>query len=718
MRRGTTTESDDESALLAGELRAMQARLDQQQEQYDSIFDATGDGLAINDLDGTLVEANPAFCRMHGYTREELLRLRPDEFVHPSCHHLFRNFIATVAAGGTFACRAIDVRKDGTLLHVDVRGSLFTFQGRPHVLGVVRDITPQVEQEALREQEVADRTSELSTLLSVSHKVASTLHLTPLSQLILEELKPVTNYTGASIGMFEGSDLTLLDSRGPDGSEAVAIGMRLSLLPEGQPIWDRIQRREPVLCADVRGEGTIAAAYRSIMGDRLESAPFRYVRSWLALPLAVGDRVIGLLSLSQEMPGHYTERHAALALAIADQVAVALENARLYEDAQEENRKTAALAEIGASVALAGSLETILGRLAGSVIKPTGAIACAVLLLEGDPPRERIAGTHGLDEGWSVAYELAIRRGARSISYQAVLEGRPLVLRDARNVILGIPEWEPIFPFVREVAWDTYVSVPLVARDRTLGSLGICYAAGDKPTDADLTFLSAVADQAAIAVDNARLFAEVQGKAALEERQRLARELHDSVSQALYGIALGARTARSLLDRDPSRLAEPLDYVLSLAEAGLAEMRALIFELRPESLATEGLVAALGRQATLLRIRHGLSVQLEVGTEPEVSLECKEALYRIAQEAAQNIVKHARAAEVQIRLSESDGAICLEVRDDGAGFDSGGTFPGHLGLRSMEERATWLGGSFELQSTPGKGTILRAKLPCAPAETV
>src|SRR5581483_1884348 len=107
------------------------------------------------------------------------------------------------------------------------------------------------------------------------------------------------------------------------------------------------------------------------------------------------------------------------------------------------------------------------------------------------------------------------------------------------------------------------------------------------PRHAELAL--AVANQAAIAIENARLFERVQSAAATEERQKLARELHDSVSQALYGIALGARTARAQLDRDPAKAAEPLDYVLSLAQAGLAEMRALIFELRPESLATEGL---------------------------------------------------------------------------------------------------------------------------------
>ncbi|MCB0173085.1 MAG: sensor histidine kinase, partial [Anaerolineae bacterium] len=201
-----------------------------------------------------------------------------------------------------------------------------------------------------------------------------------------------------------------------------------------------------------------------------------------------------------------------------------------------------------------------------------------------------------------------------------------------------------------------------------------------------------------------------QSLASLEERRHLARELHDSVSQALYGIALGTRTARMLLDRDPTKLAEPLDYIMNLAEAGLTEMRALIFELRPEILESEGLVGALSKQAEALRVRHKLQVETNFGPEPAVPLPCKEAFYRIAQEATHNVVKHAKAERIILSLQNGEGLI-LEIDDDGQGFDPDQTFAGHLGLRSMRERIEKLGGSFELQSEPGRGTTVRICLP-------
>ncbi|MEX1158704.1 MAG: sensor histidine kinase, partial [Thermomicrobiales bacterium] len=156
--------------------------------------------------------------------------------------------------------------------------------------------------------------------------------------------------------------------------------------------------------------------------------------------------------------------------------------------------------------------------------------------------------------------------------------------------------------------------------------------------------------------------------AAVEERQRLARELHDSVSQALYGISLGAQTARTLLERDPAAMAAPLDYVIELAQVGMAEMRSLIFELRPESLEAEGLVAALEKQAAAIRARQRLTVDLTLSPEPDwLSLDGKEALYRIAQESLHNTIKHAQASWIGKRLTSGADSLVLEIVDDGKG---------------------------------------------------
>lgn len=210
----------------------------------------------------------------------------------------------------------------------------------------------------------------------------------------------------------------------------------------------------------------------------------------------------------------------------------------------------------------------------------------------------------------------------------------------------------------------------------------------------------------------ARLLSEqAQEVASLRERQRLARELHDSVAQSLYGISLGAYTARDALASNPEEVIASLEYVIALAEAGMADMRALIFELLPDSLAAEGVVAALDKQVAVLRTHYRLAVDAQLCEEPSISLERKQALYRIAQEALHNVVKHARARAVLLRLSRQDGDLMLEVRDDGQGFSPTEVLPGHLGIRSIQERAAWLGGACSIESASLQGTCLRVRVP-------
>ncbi len=260
-----------------------------------------------------------------------------------------------------------------------------------------------------------------------------------------------------------------------------------------------------------------------------------------------------------------------------------------------------------------------------------------------------------------------------------------------------------------------WLAVPLRLRGQTVGMLALQHPQPGHFSHQRIDLALAFANQAAIAIENARLYEQAQSLAALEERQKLARELHDSVSQALYGIALGTRTASKIISTMPqetqARLDEPVAYILQLAEAGLSEMRALIFELRPESLESEGLVVALEKQTAALRARHRLTVQTDLGTEPNVPLPVKEMFYRVSQEALHNIVKHAGASQVSVGLGVADGRLTLTIQDNGQGFDTSGQFPGHLGLTSMRERVERIGGEFQVHSAAGMGTTITAIAP-------
>ncbi|HET8627773.1 MAG TPA: histidine kinase, partial [Thermomicrobiales bacterium] len=239
------------------------------------------------------------------------------------------------------------------------------------------------------------------------------------------------------------------------------------------------------------------------------------------------------------------------------------------------------------------------------------------------------------------------------------------------------------FPYSR-----SWLRVPLTAKGETIGMLSISHREPSYYTAHHADLALAIANQAAVAIENARLYARAQEAAALEERQRLARELHDSVTQALFSTTLHARAAQLAIERadlpPDGPAARGVAQLRELTQGALAEMRALIFELRPGALAEEGLVAALRKQAAALAAREGLAVAVEA-PEGRVPLDpaVEEHLYRIAQEALHNAVKHAGASRAVVRLATGDGALTLEVADDGRGFDPAAPRPGHLGLGTM-----------------------------------
>ncbi|MBK6663869.1 MAG: PAS domain S-box protein [Thermoflexaceae bacterium] len=362
--------------------------------EFRAIWEAAEDGLIINDYDsGTVVEANPAFCRMHGYEPGAMNGLDPTTFIYEGHLGLLAQFQEDVRAGKAFRTRALDVRRDGTLFWVHVSGTQSVFRGKPVLLAVVRDITAEVEAEQILERRVAERTQELSTLLEVTRQVGATLDFEALAPLILDQLRHVIAYSRAALFGLEEDGLVLLQAADGDASPPVRrrAGAHAPTASFGV-LWAGISSGETVIVDDLASEPALWEACVRALGDSAAGGTL------VAAPLTVLGAPAGMLVAFAENPGTFTHRHADLLRAFAGQAAVALGNARMHEQAQSA--------------------------------------------------------------------------------------------------------------------------------------------------------------------------------AVIEERQRLARELHDSVSQALYGIALGSRTARDLLSRNPESAREPMEYVLSLAETGLAEMRA------------------------------------------------------------------------------------------------------------------------------------------------
>lgn len=388
----------------------------------------------------------------------------------------------------------------------------------------------------------------------------------------------------------------------------------------------------------------------------------------------------------------------------------------LEQRVADRTREIAGLLEVTRAVTSTLQIEPLLQL----VLEQTASVLpydrATIMLREGDELQILAVRAASGDADETLARQVGMRLSlARTpILWDALQAGEPVIIDDVHgDDRMAAAYRAEVGAYIGSAVerFRSWMGIPLMAKGAPTGIMVVARSerAAYEPAHAGLG--KAIASQVAIAFENAQLFEQTQRQASLEERQRLARELHDSVSQALYGIALGTRTARMRLGDDPHNAAEPIDYVASLAQAGLAEMRALIFELRPESLEQEGLVAAIEKQAASVAARYKLAVNLDLGEEPACPIEVKEALYRIAQEALHNVVKHAQAQNIEVRLDRREASVELVVRDDGRGFDTAQPFPGHVGLRSMPERAGKLGGTVIIESAAGRGTTVRATLP-------
>jgi signal transduction histidine kinase len=203
--------------------------------------------------------------------------------------------------------------------------------------------------------------------------------------------------------------------------------------------------------------------------------------------------------------------------------------------------------------------------------------------------------------------------------------------------------------------------------------------------------------------------------AVLEERQRMARELHDSITEALFTLTLTLESAQAFSKKDPARVPALLDRSLEIAKAALGDTRALISDLRPSPLEHRGLAEALRDRLAEIASGKGIAIDLKIEGESPLTPECQDAVYRIALEAVNNAANHARPTRIEVNLAARDNAAVLTVSDDGSGFDSKADFPGHYGLQTMRERARALGGSVTIASQIGQGTTVRAEIPAAKA---
>jgi len=565
------------------------------------------------------------------------------------------------------------------------------------------------------------RTERLALIARVGQIITANLQLDELLQQAADAIHELLGYANVAIPLVEPEDPETLVLRTTGGSYREII-QREYRLPISSGIMGAAARERRVQLVN-----DVASDPRHIPTPGAVG-----IRAELAVPILLGDRVLGVLNV--ESGGHFTEEDAASLQIIADQLAVAIENARLFASTQRTLEETQLLYETSHLISTAMGIDDVVAAYLEQVAV-RGRYACTVALYEFNEEGARQAViVHGRWTPTEGICREEIRLPYTLDALDPLLDaGQTVLIRDVHTDPRVSGELRAI---QRRSGRPALAMIPLIARSVRIGLVVLSDSKVHDWHEAELRPYQVTAAQLGIAIDSRRqqqlLFERGRQIAVLEERQRLARDLHDSVTQLVFSMTLIAQSIGPAWRRDPSEGERRIGRLLEISRSALAEMRALLAELRPATpsapsapstggigrVRQKGLPQAL-REHTANVARDGLKIDLHTDGYVPQSPDHEEALYRITQEALNNIVKHARARRVEIRLHSARNGVKLSIKDNGRGFSATpntehrtpNTEQGGLGLNTMRERAEALGGTFHITSRPGRGTTVSVTLP-------
>ena len=534
------------------------------------------------------------------------------------------------------------------------------------------------ERVSARTQELERRSRELAALNAIASTVTSSLDL---HRILAATVDHVLELVGGDSGA-----ITLLPAA--PGEPAVSVS-------RGQAAADieRIRGFEP---------GTVATGNASFA----EAGP---PRPFIKVPLRAKDRLLGELTILGKPDARYTDGDVHLLSTVARQVGVAVENASLFQETATRRREAETLYRVGTEIAVLSDVGRVLNLVVTSARELLGADAAILSLLDEGRGRLIVRAADGLRGQALMGVDLAPGQG---VAGHVMLTGQPLVVNDYVTDTRITHELDGL---VRQEGLQTHLAVPIASRGKAIGALVIAYRRTQPTSEDEVHLLRRMANQAAIAIENARLYEQVQSLAILEERDRLGREMHDSLGQSLGVLNLKAKLVEDLVGAGRTREAEEeLGQMRQTIREAYDEVRHAILGLRTSE-ARDDLETALRVQITRFRDQTRLPVLHDVlGPIPSLPALAAVQVTRIVQEALTNVRKHAQASAVTVTMTAEGGRLVVRVTDDGCGFDVAAiqAEPGaRFGLETMRERAESIGGSLDVASAPGKGTTVSLAVP-------
>lgn len=369
-------------------------------------------------------------------------------------------------------------------------------------------------------------------------------------------------------------------------------------------------------------------------------------------------------------------------------------------------RATDALSDAVLAIAAEHAVEPVLQKLVDAARELAGARYAAVGVPDGDGGFGQFITSGMSDELIASLGALPRQHGLLGAMLESDVPYRAIDIRRDPRFRGWWPDAHP--------SMSSFLGVPIVSGSAIVGAFYLTdKQSGEAFSDDDEALIETFAAHAALAIENARLHERSRELNIVEERNRLARELHDAVTQKLFGLVLAAESGAALLARDADGAGEQLQKVRELAREAMEELRSVIVHLRPHAIEAEGLAVALAKHVDVLRRAHRREIGLEVSGDFIAPAAAEDAAFRIAQEALHNALRHAEAQHIGVRLHIGDERLTLIVSDDGAGFepDAPAVRSRRLGLTTMSERARAAGGELTVASSPGAGTTVSLRVP-------
>ncbi len=683
-----------ERKLAEEALREANARLNR-------LIEAIPDVTYFKDAQGRNLVVNKAFEELVGLGKETILGKTDEEIFPPRLAEQCRTSDEWAVKGREpirIEEQMID-DKGNKIFFDTIKLPLLDDRGNiTGLVGVSRDITERKR----AEEEIKRRTEELAALNAIAATVASSLNL---QEILDRALDKVLEISGVEVGTMylldqQAQELVLATYRGLP--EEFADEVRT--LKVGESLTGRAaQSGEPIVVDDLTTDPRVTTTLTSE----------EEIRSFAAIPMKSKEKVQGVMHVASHKYHPFSPEEVRLYTAIANQIGVAIQNARLWRETKRRLRESTVLLEIGRALAGVLALEELLQMIVDSAVETIEPAESGVIHLLDDATGElhprALAG-----KAPGVIGEERMRIG-KGIAGLALEQGK----------VINVPEVDADPHFITLEGTHEFKSLlvaRLLAEGKRIGTISINSRQIGAFTREDERLLMTLASQAAIAVKNAQLFARSEELAMARERGRIAREIHDSLAQNLASLLMQIDFCLGLIDSDPQATKAILAKAKAFVRENIREIRRSIFALRPLDVEKLGFLPALHKYAQGFEEQNELPVHLSIAGEEvqsQVRPNHEYALFGIIQEALNNVRKHAMANNVWILLDLSaPDVVSLTVRDDGVGFDRKAvewmaslTCHDSYGLTSMKERAKRLGGKLTVEASPGLGTKITAILP-------